>query len=150
MRREAALLLALLAAIGVAASSARAVAPLPEQTAPPGGILVSVNSSHCYVPNARVRVSVTSLSPGTSVLASSKETVAVNAIASTTGTATLTLLAPSGLPRGRSIEAHLITVGGTDATGEPTGETVAFLLAKRSVCKLLSQRRYKPGTAAPS
>jgi hypothetical protein len=102
---------------------------------------VSIDSSHCYTPNARIRISVTSLSPGTSVLASSKETVAVNAIASSAGTATLTLLAPSGLPHGRSIEAHLITVEGTDATGRPTGETTAFLLARRSVCKLLSERR---------
>ncbi len=141
MRREAAFLLALLTVIGVAAGSALAGAtPSPALEAPAGGILVSVNPSHCYAPNARVRMSVRNLSPGTSVLVGSKETVAVNATASSAGTATLTLLAPSGLPRGRSIEAHLITVEGTDATGRPTGETAAFVLAKRSVCKLLSER----------
>jgi hypothetical protein len=86
-------------------------------------------------------ITVTNLTPGSSAQVSSEETVSAIGKASSAGTATITLLAPAGLPRGRSIEAHLITVEGTDATGRPASETAAFLLAKRSVCQLLRRRR---------
>jgi hypothetical protein len=55
--------------------------------------------------------------------------------------ATLILSAPSGLPHGRHIGAHLIMVEGTDATGEPASGVTAFVFAKSSVCKRLNGRR---------
>ncbi len=143
MRREVVLLvmLSVVAVVAVVASFALAAAPSsPGRTEPPAGILVSVDPSHCYTPNARVPITVTSLTPGSSAQASSEEAVSVTGKASSSGRATLTLLAPAGLPRGRSIEAHLITVEATDATGRPASQTTAFLLAKRSVCELLRRR----------
>jgi hypothetical protein len=83
---------------------------------------------------------VTNLAPGSSVQASSEGTVSVLGRASTAGTATLRLLAPS-LRHRRNIEADLITVNGTDATGSRATEVAAFVLAKPRVCRLLSAMR---------
>ena len=137
MRREVVFLVALLTATTVAAGPALATVSSPGQASPPGGILISLNPSHCYTPRARIRITVTSLTPRTSVQASIRGMVAVTANASSAGTATLTLTAPARLPAGRNIEAHLITVEGNDLTGETTSETAAFLLARRSICKKL-------------
>jgi hypothetical protein len=130
--------LAVLALGVLGASSAQAQ---PSIVAPPSGILVRVDAGHCYTPDAQVRIFVTNLAPGSTVQASSDGTVSVLARASTAGAATLRLTAPTSLPHRRNIEAHLITLDGTDATGLRATEVAAFVLAKPRVCRRLSAMR---------
>jgi hypothetical protein len=131
-----------LAALVLGALGASSAQAQPSVVAPPSGILVRVSPGHCYTPDAPVPIMVRNLAPGSSVQASSEGTVSVLARASTAGTATLRLTAPTGLPHRRNIEAELITVDGTDATGLRATEVAAYVLAKPRVCRmLLSARR---------
>lgn len=138
MKRMVVFLAALVAGISVVVADAM-IAPAP--TPPPGGILVSVNPSHCYTPNAAIRIVVTNVRPGSWVQASSEETVSAGAKASAAGTAAPILSAPSGLAHGRSIEAHLLEVNATDATGQTASGKAAFVLATRHVCRQLKRAR---------
>ena len=125
-------------ALGVTATSSAAQSPV---VAPPSGILVSVDPGHCYTPDAQIPLRVASLMPRSAVQASSEDTVSVLARASADGTATLRLSAPASLPRHRIIEAHLVTVDGTDSAGARATEVATFVLAKPRVCRLLSAKR---------
>jgi hypothetical protein len=125
-------------ALGVPASSAQAQTPV---VPPPGGILVRVDPSRCYIPDAKVPIVVSNLSPGSTVQASSEDTVSVLTRASAAGIATLRLSAPASLPHRRSLEAHLITIDGTDARGARATEVAAFVLGKPRACGALAAKR---------
>jgi hypothetical protein len=135
-----ALLLSLVASGAVAADTFGDPLASSSRAEPPGGILVGTNRSRCYGPNSHISVTVRNLTAGTSTLASSDETVSVGASASATGTAIITITAPSALPHGRRIEAHLVEVVGTDATGSVVGANTAFVFGTKRVCKTLNGR----------
>jgi|GEM_PF-3616521 len=137
MTRRVGVVLAALA-LGVPAGSAQAQAPI---VAPPSGILVRIDPGRCYTPDAKVPIVISNLAPGSTVQASSEDTVSVIARASATGIVTLRLSAPTSLPHRRNLEAHLITIDGTDATGARATEIAAFVLAKPRVCRRLSAMR---------
>lgn len=142
MRRLGAVLAVVVAsssAVGGPVADGQPAPPSAHET-PPGGILVSANPSRCYAPDTTIRVAAQNLMPGSSVQASSVGAVSVVARASSAGTAVIALVAPSGLPRGRSIEAHLITVDGTDALGNRATSDAAVVLGSARTC-----RRINPG-----
>jgi hypothetical protein len=137
MRRTGVFLLVLVA-VGVATAGDSFAVPGPVE--PPEGILVRVSASHCYTPKSRIKVTVSSLTAGSSARANSEETVSAAAKASAAGIATISLVAPSRLPAGRRIEAHLIEVVGTDATGRTAGTEAAFVFGTQRVCWTLNRR----------
>jgi hypothetical protein len=139
MRRLGVSLAVLLASGAVVARTFGAAAPGAGRVAPPGGILVSTNASHCYAPDSHIRVTVRNLAPGTSAQASSEETVAVAGRASTAGVAVITISAPTALPHGHRVKADLVEVVGTDATGAVVGNTAAFVLGTKRVCASLNR-----------
>jgi hypothetical protein len=140
MRRLGVLLLAVATAGAAAATTSGAPPVGPSGRAqPPEGILVSVDSSRCYTGNARVKVTVTNLMAGSSVQASSEETVSASAKASPAGVAVIRLTAPSALPQHQHVEAHLLRVVGTDATGGEVGSDAAFVFGTKRVCDALNR-----------
>ena len=140
MRRMGVLLLILVAGGVVAANTSGDRLAAPGRVEPPEGILVRVNTSHCYAPNAHIKIMVSSLTAGSSAQANSGETVSVAGKASAAGTTTIVLIAPSALPAGRRVEAHLVEVVGTDATGRIAGAPAAFVFGTHRVCRTLNQR----------
>jgi hypothetical protein len=141
MKRMGALLVGTMIGAIIAAAPAAGETAAPRETSP-GGILVSGGApSRCYPPNSRIQIVVRNLAPHSSVQASSGQTVSVHRWASAAGTASLTLLAPSAVPRGRRIEAHLVEVDGTDALARPASATTAFIFARKQACAALNRRR---------
>jgi hypothetical protein len=134
------MLVILVAGGAVAASTGGDPLAATGRVEPPEGILVRVNTSHCYAPNAHIKVTVSSLTAGSSAQANSDETVSAAAKASVAGTATILLIAPSALPPGRRIQAHLVEVVGTDATGRIAGGDAAFVFGQQRVCRTLNRR----------
>lgn len=141
MRQMVAVLVALAAGAMWLGSIAKSQ---PPPVAPPGGIQIYINQSHCYTPRALVPIRVENLTPGSLVQASSSEGVIEETLgaakAASNGVAKLIASAPSALPSGRRIEAHLIKIEGTDATGRLSSGVTAFVLATRNVCKGLNER----------
>jgi hypothetical protein len=142
MRQMVAVLVALAAGATWLATGSIASAPAP-RTAAPAGILVYVNQSRCYPPGATVPVQVENLTPGSLVQAISSEGVIEEVLGSAkaapAGVTKLPVKAPD-LPSGKRIEAHLLKIEGTDATGRLTSSVTAFVLATRSLCKTLNER----------
>jgi hypothetical protein len=137
MRRTGVFVLVLVA-VGAATAGDSLAVPGPVE--PPEGILVRVSASHCYAPKSRIKVTVSSLTAGSSARANSEETMSAAAKASAAGIATISLVAPPRLPAGRRIEAHLIEVVGTDATGRTAGTEAAFVFGTQRVCRTLNRR----------
>jgi hypothetical protein len=139
MRRVGALLAVLMVG-AIADETFGATPPEAGRVPTPGGILVSTSPSQCFTPNGHVKITVHSLAPGASAQASSEDTVSVAAKASSTGTAVITLIAPSALSHGRRVEADLVEVVGTDASGSVVGASTAFILGTKRVCAALNRR----------